>query len=430
MRMVLGSEIEYGISLRERAANPVTLSEGVVIRVPGLGLGHLDRMLGNGARVYVDHAHPEYSGPECVSATDVLTWELAGDQLMQAGAHRLSVNLDDRVVLHRNNTDGKGRSYGYHENYLLPRRLPWSRIVEQVTGHLVSRVVLVGAGRVGLGQHGGQPGFQTSQRADFMEALEGIETTVRRPLVNTRDEPHADSGRWRRLHVITGDATMAQVATLVKVGGTALVLAAIAAGDSRVPRLVDPLGAIRAYSRDLGLRVAQPCEDGVDRTALQLQRLYWDAASAHVDALPDGALVLELWDELIRDAETNPGLLADRVDWAAKLALLDGLRRRHGWDWDDAGVATVDLQWHELDPDRGLALKLQAAGRLRQLVEPAAVQLAMRTAPTGTRAAVRASLLTEHEGRVARADWSQLTLSSESETPRIDLRDPFGDVRT
>ena len=425
MRMVLGSEVEYGISMRARAANPVKLSEGVVGHVPGLGIGHLDRMLGNGARVYVDHAHPEYSGPECASATDVLTWELAGDQLMQSAAHRLSVNLGDPVVLHRNNTDGKGRSYGYHENYLLPRGLPWPAIVDQVTGHLVSRIVLVGAGRVGLGQASEAPGFQISQRADFMEALEGIETTVRRPLVNTRDEPHADPGRWRRLHVITGDATMAQVATLVKVGATALVLAAIAARDSRVPRLVDPLAAIRAYSRDLTLSVAQPCDDGVGRTALQLQRLYWDAAAGHVDVLPDGGLVLELWDNLIRDAETDPRLLADRVDWAAKLVLLDGLRHRHGWDWDAAGVAAVDLQWHELDHERGLALRLQSAGRLRQLVDAQAVQAATRTPPPGTRAEVRAALLTQYEGRIARADWSQLTLATDTDRPRIDLSNPF-----
>lgn len=429
MQMVLGSEIEYGIGVRGQPANPVRLSEGVVVHVPGLGLGHLDRMLGNGARVYVDHAHPEYSGPECATATDVLTWELAGDRLVQAAAHRLSVNLDAQVVLHRNNTDGKGRSYGYHENYLLPRALPWPRIVEQVTGHLVSRVVLVGAGRVGLGQHGEQPGFQLSQRADFMEALEGIETTVRRPLVNTRDEPHADAHRWRRLHVITGDATLAQVATLVKLGATALVLAAISAGGCRVPRLADPLAAIRAFSRDPSLRVGQPCTDGMDRTALQLQRLYWQAAADHAGALPDGALVLQEWDQLITDADADPGRLADRVDWAAKLALLQGLMKRHGWGWSNPGVAAVDLQWHELDPDRGLAEKLRRAGRLRRLVDDAAVERAMTNPPPGTRAEVRAALLGEHEGRVVRADWAQLSLAPPAEPARIELPDPFSGHR-
>ncbi|MGA4668451.1 proteasome accessory factor PafA2 family protein [Propionibacteriaceae bacterium Y1923] len=425
MRMVLGSEVEYGIGVRGQPANPVALSEGVVVRVPGLGLGHLDRMLGNGARVYVDHAHPEYSGPECGSATDVLTWELAGDQLMAAAAHRLSVNIDAQVVLHRNNTDGKGRSYGYHENYLLPRELAWDDIVDQVTGHLVSRVVLVGAGRVGLGQQGEQPGFQTSQRADFMEALQGIETTVRRPLVNTRDEPHADPAQWRRLHVITGDATMAQVATLVKVGATALVLAAITAGGARVPRLVDPLTAIREFSRDTSLTVTQPCDDGLNRSALDLQWLYWQVASAHADALPDGDLVLEMWQELISDARSDPRLLADRVDWAAKLALLTGLQRRHGWDWTSPGVAAVDLQWHELDDQRGLALMLERAGRLRRLVDQADIDRAHRNAPGGTRAAVRAALLAGHEGHVARADWAQLTLAGGEDAARIHLPDPF-----
>ena len=427
MEMVLGSEIEYGIGLRDQPTNPVVLSERVVSRVPGLGLGALDRMLGNGARVYVDHAHPEYSGPECASATDVLTWELAGDELMRAAAGRVSATIGEAVVLHRNNTDGKGRSYGYHENYLLPRDLPWDQVVDQVTGHLVSRIVLVGAGRVGLGQRGEQPGFQLSQRADFMEALQGIETTIRRPLVNTRDEPHADPRRWRRLHLITGDATFAQVATLVKVGGTALVLAAIAAGQCRVPRLTDPLAALRAYSRDVTLTLAQPCDDGVERTALELQRLYWQAADGQRDVLPDADLVLAEWDAMVRDAGTDPLLLRDRVDWAAKYALLQGLRRRHGWQWDDPGVAAVDLQWHELDPQRGLARKLQAAGRLRSLVDESSVRRAMQAPPTGTRAEVRARILHERFAEVLQADWSRLTVTGEGdEVERIELPDPFG----
>ncbi|MGD7731648.1 proteasome accessory factor PafA2 family protein [Propionibacteriaceae bacterium G57] len=425
--MVMGSEIEYGIGVADGTpVNPVMLSEGVVTRVEGLGIGHLDRMLGNGARVYVDHAHPEYSGPECASATDVLTWELAGDALLSSAATRLGQALGRPVVLHRNNTDGKGRSYGYHENYLLPRALPWDDVVAQLTGHLVSRVVLVGAGRVGLGQHGEQPGFQTSQRADFMERLEGIETTVRRPLVNTRDEPHADRTRWRRLHVITGDATLAHVATLVKVGATALVCAAIAAGTCRVPRLVDPLAAIRAFSRGLTLTTRQPCTDGVDRSALDLQQLYLEASAPYAGTIADGALVLQHWAGLLDDARRDPHLLADRVDWAAKLALLEGLGRRHGWGLDGPQAQAVDLQWHELDPARGLGLKVAAAGRLQMLVGPAEVRAAMLTPPSGTRAQVRARLLTQHQGRVVRADWAQLGIASDRGIDWVDLPDPWG----
>lgn len=423
--MVLGSEVEYGISLMGAAADPVRLSEDVVARVPGLGLGRLDRMLGNGARVYVDHAHPEYSGPECASATDVLRWELAGDELMRAAAERVSASLGERVLLHRNNTDGKGRAYGYHENYLLGREVPFERVVDQFTGHLVSRVVLSGAGRVGLGQSGEQPGFQLSQRADFMEALVGIETTTRRPLVNTRDEPHADPGRWRRLHVITGDATLAHVATVVRLGSAALVLAAISANACAVPRLVDPLAAIRAYSRDTSLTVAQPCTDGVARTALDLQRCYWDAAAPLVDMLPDGALVLRLWDEMLRDAVIDPVLLADRVDWAAKLKVLRGLMARHGWGWDSDQARAVDLQWHELDPDRGIGARLRAAGVLRELVGQTDMLKATVEPPSGTRASVRGGLLREHAGRVGRSDWGHVVVQTGDLPERIDLPDPF-----
>ncbi|MCT1460221.1 proteasome accessory factor PafA2 family protein [Aestuariimicrobium sp. p3-SID1156] len=414
MRMVIGSEIEYGIGLASHApADPVTLSEQVVSRVRGTFQGSSDRMLGNGGRVYVDHAHPEWSGPESVSARDVLTWELAGDSLMEDAA-------GDQIVLHKNNTDGKGRSYGYHENFLLPRELAWQDIVEQFTGHVVSRVVLVGAGRVGRGQLSDEPGFQTSQRADFMETLVARETTVRRPLVNARDEPHATPARWRRLHQITGDATLAHVATLVKIGASALVLAAIAAGECRVPTLSDPLAAIRAYSRDVSLTMKQPCTDGIARTALQLQSEYWKATRPFTEALEDGREVLDWWGGLIADASHGPAAIVDRVDWAAKHRLITGLMRRRSWDWTDPAVAALDLQWHELS-ERGLARRLQASGSLVNLASPIAVEHARFDPPTGTRAAVRGALLNRREREVVAADWTSVRLPQQT----IALPDPF-----
>lgn len=424
---LIGTEIEYGISTPGEAAplDPGWASERVVAAVSGLFPGRLDRFLGNGARVYVDHGHPEYSGPECPSARDVLIWERAGDRLMGEAAARAGAALGREVVLHRNNTDGKGRSYGYHENHLVDRSVPWESITAVLTGHLVSRVVLAGAGRVGWGQQGGEPKFQLSQRADFMEALVGLETTIRRPLVNTRDEPHADQSRWRRLHLITGDATHAQIGTLVKVGATALVLAAIAAGKGEgVSRLADPLAAMRAFSRDTTLTMAQPCTDGTSRTALDLQRQYWQLASDHADSLADGEQVLQLWDELITDASQDPTLLADRVDWAAKLALIQAMQSRHGWGWDDAQVAALDLQWHELDPQRGLAAKLEAGGRLRTLLDPAEVDDAMTTPPP-TRARRRAELLVNHEPQVAAVDWSKVGVSTADGVQWQLLPDPL-----
>ena len=421
MRMVIGSEVEYGIGvLDQETFDPVALSEGVVGRVRGLFPGSTDRMLGNGGRVYVDHAHPEWSGPECAAASDVLVWELAGDRLMRDAADSLSLALGREVVLHRNNTDGKGNSYGYHENWLVPRELPWDHVVAQLTGHVVSRVVLVGAGRVGRGQFGEEPGFQTSQRADFMERLEAPETTVRRPLVNTRDEPHADPGQWRRVHHITGDATMAHVATVVKVGAAALVMAAIAAGECRVPQLTDPLAAIRAYSRDVSMTMKQPCTDGVARTALELQALYWQCARDFADTLQDGRLVLDLWAGLVADGAHGPAALVDRVDWAAKYRLLTGLMRRRGWDWDDPHVPAVDLQWHELS-ERGLANRLLSTGSLTNLASPITVEKALLEPPLGTRAHLRGALLNRHERQVVQADWTCLRLQQRS----IPMADPW-----
>ncbi len=207
-------------------------------------------LLGNGARVYVDHAHPEHSGPEVTSAHQAVVYDRAGDTLMQSrAADRAGAASGLTVRLHKNNTDGKGHSYGCHENYLVPRAVGFDDIVRGFTAHLVSRLVVAGAGRVGLGPRDARAGFQLGQRPDFFEARVGLETTVHRPIINTRDEPHADPRRFRRLHVITGDANLSETATFVKVGAAALVLAAVDDGVP-LPELADPVAAFRDFSHD------------------------------------------------------------------------------------------------------------------------------------------------------------------------------------
>lgn len=369
------------------------------------------RMLINGGRLYVDHGHPEYCSPEVRSAHDAVLWDQAGDLLVRRAAAHASQRLDARVRLYKNNTDGKGSSYGCHENYLLPRSLPFAEVVAGFTGYLVSRIILTGAGRVGLGQSSQHPGFQLSQRADFFEALVGLETTVRRPIINTRDEPHADSRRWRRLHVITGDALVGEYSTWLKVGSAALVLQAITAG-ARFVQLADPLAAFATFSRDLTLTATVPDRDGRPWTAVQLQRQY----AAAVAELPpgagiaDGPAVQQAWLELLDDAESDPALLADRVDWAAKLRLLTGMRERAGLAWDDPRLAALDLQWAELDPERGLGLRLLASGGLRSVVDPAAVERATSEPPQDTRAGLRGQLLGQFGDDVLFSSWDQLTV--------------------
>src|SRR3954452_21536064 len=219
-------------------------------------VGLANVILTNGARFYVDHAHPEYSSPETTNPRDAVIWDKAGERIMTEAARRsLMVPGTPTINLYKNNTDNKGSSYGTHENYLMRRETPFADIVRHLTPFFVSRQVVCGAGRVGIGQDGRTSGFQISQRSDFFEVEVGLETTLKRPIINTRDEPHADPEKWRRLHVIIGDATMAEISTYLKVGTTALVLAMIEDGFlSEDMSLVNPVSELRAVSHDPTLR--------------------------------------------------------------------------------------------------------------------------------------------------------------------------------
>ncbi|MEL4505811.1 depupylase/deamidase Dop [Luteococcus sp. H138] len=459
---ILGLETEYGVFVtglgsEQRQPDPISLSEAVIgaVAAPGTRWDYADeqplvdargtvlprriahpdlltdevrqanRLLGNGGRSYVDHAHPEWSGPEVTSATNAVIWDRAGDRLHADAARRGSERTGLSIHLVKNTTDNKGRSYGCHENYLLPRGLSFQRIVEQFTGFLVSRVVVTGAGRVGLGQAGEQPGFQLSQRADFFERLVGLETTVKRPIINTRDEPHSDQRTHRRLHVITGDANLSQVATLVKVGSAQLALRAIVAG-ARLPQLADPLAALRAFSRDPSCTVAQPCIDGVARTAVELQRLWLEAATGQVgqpDTITDAELVLRHWDAILADLATDPARCADRLDWAAKLRLLNGLRARHGCGWDDPRLTALDLRYADLTD--GLFSKLEAAGAVQTLVDETAVEQARHSPPPDSRAWLRGTLVSRFAEHVVAANWDRISLATPVGLQTLHLVSPL-----
>ena len=464
-RAVLGIETEYGISATRAqpgpAPDPITLSEAVVRAAASDGGWHtewnygdetplvdargtvLDRrvaspdlltdvveyanvLLGNGARVYVDHAHPEHSGPEVTSAHQAVVYDRAGDTLMQRAAERAGRASGLTVRLHKNNSDGKGHSYGCHENYLVPRSVPFDDIVAGFTGHLVSRLVLTGAGRVGLGARDSRPGFQLGQRPDYFEARVGLETTVNRPLINTRDEPHADRRRYRRLHVITGDANLSETATFVKVGASAIVLAAIADG-AQLPRLADPVQAFRDFSHDPSLAATAETTTGERISALEVQRRCLDAASA-VDwqVIDDQDEVLGEWALLLDDLDADPSRCADRLDWVSKYELLAAMRRRDGLDWSHPKLAAIDLQYADLDPARGLFFALERSGRLARRSTDADVARAMAQPPSGTRAWLRGRLLARFPESVVAANWDSVTL----ELPRghivnLRLTDPL-----
>lgn len=390
---------------------------------------HVNAVLANGARFYVDHAHPEYSGPEVTSAHDAVVWDVAGDRISAAAAAQMRADGDD-VALYKNNVDGKGASYGTHENYLVQRSVDFDDLARRLTPHLVSRQVVVGAGRVGLGQFGQQAGFQISQRADYIEAEVGLETTLRRPIVNTRDEPHADRRRWRRLHIIVGDANSMEVPTFLKVGTTSLVLSAVEAGDERldVLELADPVAEVSAVSRDLALRYRMRLASGESATALEIQRALVTIARDYVSDEAD-ARVIDRWERVIDALGRNPFEAARDVEWVAKLQLLGRMRERYAVldadgtmilpDWDDDRLQAADLQWSELGT--GLAARLSAAGAVERIVSDADIERAMTTPPSTTRAWLRGRMVSQRGDVVDAASWSTIVLDRDSEHGHLEV---------
>src|SRR6516165_5946974 len=299
-----------GFDLTREAADSSQLTD------EDLGLANV--ILTNGGRLYVDHAHPEYSAPECTNPLSVVIWDKAGERVMaEAAARAATVPGSAPIQLYKNNTDNKGASYGAHENYLMRRGTPFADIVKNLAPFFVSRQVICGAGRVGIGADGRGSGFQISQRADFFEVEVGLETTLKRPIINTRDEPHADADRYRRLHVIIGDANLSEISTYLKVGTTALVLAMIE--DGFLPddlTVAQPVRELHEVSHDPSLEHLIRLADGRRLTAIQLQAEYYDRARKFVDdrqgedADEQTRDVLERWESVLSRLEADPYQLA------------------------------------------------------------------------------------------------------------------------
>ena len=302
-----------GFDLSRQLADPSQLTD------EDLGLANV--ILTNGARLYVDHAHPEYSTPEVTTPLDIVRWDKAGEQVM-LDASRMAAQTPGSTPIHlyKNNTDNKGASYGAHENYLMSRSTPFADIVRHLTPFFVSRQVVVGSGRVGIGQDGREDGFQLSQRADYFEVEVGLETTLKRPIINTRDEPHADPEKYRRLHVIIGDANLAEISTYLKVGTTSLVLAMIEDRFITTDLGIDgPVAALRAVSHDPTLRELIPMSDGRRLTAIQLQGEYLELARKYVDdrlgadADEQTVDVLDRWESVLDAAPAGPDAVRPRA---------------------------------------------------------------------------------------------------------------------
>ncbi|WP_182523374.1 depupylase/deamidase Dop [Nocardioides dongkuii] len=474
VRRVMGTEVEYGITVQgQPLANPMVASSQVVnayasatvkarrarwdfeeesplrdargfdmaraaadpTQLTDEDLGLANVILTNGARLYVDHAHPEYSTPEVTTPLDIVRWDKAGEQIMLDAQRRASqLPGGSPILLYKNNTDNKGASYGAHENYLMRRSTPFADIVKHLTPFFVSRQVVTGAGRVGIGQDGRADGFQISQRADYFEVEVGLETTLKRPIINTRDEPHADPEKYRRLHVIIGDANLAEVSTYLKVGTTSLVLAMIEDRFIPVDLSVDgPVAALRAVSHDPTLRQTVTLKDGRRLTAVQLQLEYLDLARKYVedrygaDADAQTVDVLARWESVLDRLERDPMSLARELDWVAKLQLLEQYRQRDGLDWDDAKLQLIDVQYSDIRPEKGLYQRLVAGGRIERLLEEASVTAAMHDPPEETRAYFRGRCLEKYAEHVAAASWDSVIfdLPGRESLQRVPTIDPL-----
>jgi Pup amidohydrolase len=386
--------------------------------------GLVNIILPNGSRYYVDHAHPEYSSPECSNARDAVIWDKAGERILADSVKAATPLLRDgeRVFIYKNNSDGKGNSYGTHENYLVDREVAFPRLVEVLTPFFVTRQVFTGAGKVGA-ENGADPvDYQISQRADFFEVEVGLETTFKRPIINTRDEPHADPERYRRLHVIVGDANMAELPTFLKIGATSLVLRMIE-DDFIVDdlSLAQPVRAIKVVSHDPTCRATIDLADGRSVTAVELQWEYLKLAKKYAQdnetdpATPD---VLERWEAVLEGLESDPMSLARQLDWVAKLKLLEAYRERDDLAWDHSKLKLIDLQYHDVDPAKGLYWKLVGSDKIDRLVTEDEIAFAVDHPPEDTRAYFRGECLRRFSDSIVAASWDALIFDSGDEPLR------------
>lgn len=513
VRRVMGTETEYAVSRRGADRyNPVRLSFDVVAAAADPATSHIrwdyrgedpvndarghrlpraaarpdmltdepqlqivNVIAPNGGRVYVDHAHPEYSSPETTDPFDAVRYDHAGDLIMAEAARRAST-ADAVIELHRNNVDGKGASWGTHENYMMDRAVPFDRVTALMTAHLVSRQIYAGSGRVGLGERGEQAGFQLSQRADYIHMRVGLQTTFDRPIINTRDESHSTADH-RRLHVIVGDANRMDVPQLLKLGTTSMILWLLEHLDESGTdfdslmdglMLADPVEALHTVSRDLTLSAPLALESGRCTDAWNMQVRLRGAVYELAAALygtdnrgeplwPDKstARVMAMWGQALADvaamrhagddARLTMRDEASRIEWLLKWQLMERYRRkRHAGGssagaadarsgmagvaagWDDPRLAALDLAWAVLDPGTSLTERLSAS--ITHLDGRERVEQAATEPPSDTRAWLRAMLVRRYPEQTVAASWSQLTVrdaSLPSGLRTLDCTDPL-----
>ena len=375
-----------------------------------------DLILVNGARLYNDHAHPEYSTPECQSLFQLIAHDKAGERILHQCALRRSEKLGKLVLLYKNNTDFHGHSYGCHDNYLMRRDIPFDTLKDGIMPFFVTRQIFAGAGKVGIETESGISTagfFQLAQRSDFFRVEVSVDTMHNRPIVNTRDEPHADADKYRRLHGIAGDANMSEYATALKIGTTALVIDLIE--QKRIPdnfAIRDPVGTIKEISRNQTYEWLFKLKDGRKISAIELQREYLALAAQHLagrDSETDWVL-LE-WESVLDGLEQDPMELRDRLDWVAKKWMLETFISEEGVSWDDPWLQSLDLEYHNIDSEAGLYYGLEAQGLMRRVVTDEQIEAAIHHPPPDTRAYFRGKSLDRFRADVKSVQWDSITFN-------------------
>jgi Pup amidohydrolase len=366
-----------------------------------------DRVLKNGARFYNDHTHPEYSTPECGSVLSLVAHDVAGERIIAECVALRNLELEGNPLqVFKNNTDYSGHSYGTHDNYLIPRETPFENLVQALVPFLVTRQLYAGAGKVGSESSADFQGMQLAQRSDFIETVLSIETMTNRPLINTRDEPHAASNRYRRLHLILGDANMSAYATALKVGSTSLTLNLIAKGEKFSNlELADPVSDVLKLSLDKTQIFKRKI--GGTITAFEIQEAYLEVAEkAFSGKNIEWDWVLAEWKRTMDELRHSPEKLSDRIDWAIKEKLFTEFMQSEKIGWENPLLKSLDLEYHNLDPDRGLYRALQQENEVYSLLSEEEIVRAIDSPPEGTRAEIRGQAVAQDAENIKRIHWT------------------------
>ena len=391
-----------------------------------------NKTLKNGARFYVDHAHPEYSTPEVTNVLDLLAYERAGERSLERARRAASVLLpsNNLLLVYKNNSDRKGNSYGNHENYLLERRTPFKDIVEHMTPFFVTRQIFCGSGKVGSENRASPCDYQISQRADFFETEVALDTMVKRPIINTRDEPHAEREKYRRLHVIVGDSNLCEVSTYLRMGVTSIVLGLLEDGEiTKNLSIVDPVRVIKEISHDPSCKREYQMERGGRMTAVQIQQEFLAMSlryfsSREVDPIIKDVLVR--WESVLGRLAEDPMLLAREVDWVIKRKLIMDYMSKRGLDWKHPQVLMLDLQYHDIRPDKGLYFLLERRGTVERIIEDEMIEKAIIRPPTDTRAYFRGECIRRYSDSVFGVNWDSISFNlGEEPIKRILMNEPL-----